>query len=165
MRTRRRASLFFMIFLLSPFSVEGGPKEDYREALAAYKGGDHALAFQRFLALAERGFASAQSNVGVLYRLGRGVKRDFAEAAKWFRRAADKGISSAQNNLGLLYAEGKGVPRDYVQAYMWLHLSYLQGSAKAGWSRDQISFEMTSEQIIEARKKAEAWRLRPRPLR
>ncbi|MDA1000561.1 MAG: tetratricopeptide repeat protein [bacterium] len=165
MRTRWQTSLFFIIFLLPPFSVEGGPKEDYRNALAAHKSGDHALAFQKFLALAEQGFAAAQSNVGVMYRIGRGVKRSYEEAAKWFRRAADKGVSSAQNNLGLLYAEGKGVPRDYVLAYMWLHLSYTQGSAKAGGSRDQISLEMTSEQIVEARKKAEVWRLMPRPLR
>lgn len=165
MRARRWVSFFLVLFLFAPFVADGSPKADYQSGVAAYKGGKYSRAFQKFLALAKEGYASAQSNVAVMYRLGRGVKRNYTEAARWFRHAAEKGISSAQNNLGLLYAEGKGVLRDNVLAYMWLHLSHLQGSAKAGWSRDQIGLKMTSGQIVEARKRAEAWWLRPRPSR
>ena len=43
---------------------------------------------------------------------GKGVKRDYAEAAKWFAAAARKGAlgsAEAQNEYGSLYFWGRGV--------------------------------------------------------
>ena len=42
---------------------------------------------------------------------GRGVSKDEAEAAKWFRKAADQGHAAAQYNSGYAYDNGQGVPR------------------------------------------------------
>ena len=61
---------------------------------------------------AEQGFAEGQHDLGVMYEEGRGVKQDYAEAAKWYRRAADQGYGYSQNNLGWMYATGRGVPKD-----------------------------------------------------
>jgi TPR repeat protein len=52
----------------------------------------------------------AYTGFGVLYYYGRGVKRDYGEAMRWYRKAADQGDAFAQNNVGWLYANGLGVP-------------------------------------------------------
>ena len=40
---------------------------------------------------AEAGDSTAQYNLGQMYRTGRGVPKDFAEAVKWYRLAAEQG--------------------------------------------------------------------------
>ena len=72
---------------------------------------------------AEQGYAQAQSNLGVLYHQGRGVRRDYTKAAMWFRKAAEQGNADAQYELGLFYKSGRGVPQDYAEAYFWLELA------------------------------------------
>ena len=39
--------------------------------------------------LADHGFASAQTNLGVMYENGEGVPQNDAEALKWYRLAAE----------------------------------------------------------------------------
>ena len=51
-----------------------------------------------------QGHAGAQSNLGVMYHQGQGVKQDYAQAFKWCRKAAEQGDASAQFNLGFMYA-------------------------------------------------------------
>ena len=43
---------------------------------------------------AEQGIAEAQSNLGLMYSDGLGVKQDYTEAAKWFRKAAEQGLAN-----------------------------------------------------------------------
>ena len=50
--------------------------------MAAYERGDYATAYRGFRSLAERGAASAQYNLGVMYTNGRGVLQNYAEAVK-----------------------------------------------------------------------------------
>jgi TPR repeat protein len=38
------------------------------------------------------GNAKAQCNLSELYRSGRGVKQDFAEAAKWKQKSTERGL-------------------------------------------------------------------------
>jgi TPR repeat protein len=68
---------------------------------------------------AEAGNATAQFNLGVMYDLGHGVAKDYAEAAKWYRKAAEQGYAEAQYNLGWMYANGEGVAKDYAAAAKW----------------------------------------------
>ena len=83
------------------------------------------------LAKAEAGQADAQTIAGVLYEIGRGVAKDDAQAAKWYRKAADQGVAEAQFNLALLYKSGRGVPKDLTEASNWMRKSADQGNAKA----------------------------------
>ena len=53
------------------------------------------------------------------YLAGKGVEKDPAQAAYWFRKAADLGDPGAQNELGYLYIWGLGVGRDEAQAFRW----------------------------------------------
>ena len=58
-----------------------------------------------------QGHAMAQYNVGVYYRVGEVVEKNFAEAAQWFEKAAEQGIDDAMFQLGKLYQSGAGVER------------------------------------------------------
>src|SRR5262249_12404059 len=53
-----------------------------------------------------------QIALAAAYAEGRGVARDDAEAARWYRRAADANHAAAVLTLGWIYIDGRGVPRD-----------------------------------------------------
>lgn len=76
---------------------------------------------------AAQGDAEAQFRLGMLYEFGRGVPRDFVQAAKWYRKAADQGNAKALIRFGQMYAHGQAVPRDSVQAAKWHEKAAAQG--------------------------------------
>lgn len=76
---------------------------------------------------AERGDCKAQYLLGDCYENGKGVKKDHAEAAKWFRKAAEQGHPQAQFELGSLYENGWGVDEDKQEAIKWLVMAAEQG--------------------------------------
>ena len=55
-----------------------------------------------------------------MYENGRGVRRDDAEAVRWYRQAAERGDTEAQFNLGVMYYKGHGVRQDLALAQEWL---------------------------------------------
>ena len=90
------AALLVLAFAASAVAGSG-------DGVDAYARGEYATAFKQFRALAERGNAKAQHNLGVMYAEGQGVPRDYAEAMKWYRLAAEQGVARAQSNLGAMY--------------------------------------------------------------
>ena len=78
---------------------------------------------------AEQGVASAQFNLGVLYKRGEGVAQDDKQAFFWFQVAAEQNFPQAQHNLATAYAEGKGIATSYPKAAAWF-----EKSAEAGLS-------------------------------
>jgi hypothetical protein len=52
---------------------------------------------------AKHGDAEAQYRLGTMYSKGVGVRKDTAEAVKWFRRAASRGHPKARENLEYVY--------------------------------------------------------------
>jgi hypothetical protein len=90
---------------------------------------------------AEQGDALAQFSVGVMYASGRGLPRDYAEAAKWWRKTADQGLAVAQSNLGVLYNVGKGVPQNKAEAAKWTRLAADQGLAAAQYDLGRMYTE------------------------
>jgi TPR repeat protein len=99
---------------------------------------------------AEQGHASAQSNLGVMYKNGQGVIQDYQEAVKWYRLAAEQGYANAQSNLGVMYHIGKGVIQDHVRAYMWYNLAASNGNKNGSENREIVAKLMTPAQISEA---------------
>ena len=57
--------------------------QDFDKGLRAYDAGDYATALREWKVLAERGDASAQINLGLMYSTGQGVVQDNKEAVKW----------------------------------------------------------------------------------
>jgi TPR repeat protein len=80
---------------------------------------------------ADQDDALAQDNLGIMYRDGRGVQQDFAEAVKWWRKAADQGNASAQYSLGARFYEGHGVRQDFAEAAKWWRKAAEQGYGNA----------------------------------
>ena len=87
--------------------------------------------FQRVKAKAEKGDASAQFDLGVMYANGDGIAKDKTEAVKWYRKAADQGHPTAQSNLGVMYDKGNGVAKDEAEAAKWYRKAADQGDVKA----------------------------------
>ena len=74
-----------------------------REGLAALDRDDYETALKEFKPLAEQGYAKAQFRLGVMYRKGKGVRKDDPAAFKWYKKAAEQGYAKAQHNLGVMY--------------------------------------------------------------
>ncbi len=104
---------------------------DFEAGKKAYFRGDYATALKEIRPLAEQGDASAQFNLGQMYRSGRGVPQDYNEAVRWYRRAAEQGQAEAQFGLGVLYRTGEGVPQDYVEAMGWFRQAAASGHSDA----------------------------------
>ena len=99
---------------------------------------------------AAAGDAEAQTKLGVRYANGRGVRKNYKEAVKWYRKAAEQGNAAGQYNLGLMYRKGRGVRKDYVAAYAWYRLAAYSDFKGGSKSRETIANEMTPEQFAEA---------------
>ena len=130
---------------------------------------------------ADHGDASAQTNLGQMYRNGRGVLQDDVEAVKWHRLAADQGDPTGQANLGIMYELGRGVPQDDVEAHRWYDLAFTRAADETRTLfmnfgdgvaermnaertrelfmtlRDDVAERMTTEQIAEATRRARQW--------
>jgi TPR repeat protein len=52
-----------------------------------------------------------------MYHFGRGQKRDFDEARKWYQPAVKSDHAPALNNLATIYRLGQGVPIDLERAF------------------------------------------------
>ena len=138
-----------LLILSLAAQVAAGPLED---AIVAYNRGDYATALRLFQQLADKGSATAQLNLGIMYANGQGVAQNYAEAVKWYGLAANQGLAAAQHNLALMYTNGQGVPQNYVLAYKWFSLSAAQGHAEAVKGRDFITARMTPVEVDEAQK-------------
>lgn len=87
-----------------------GVDRNPRQAIAWYK------------RAAERGLATAEYNLGYLYRTGSGdgIPPDARAAVRWYELAAAQGHADACNNLAMIYADGSLGVRDLPRARAWL---------------------------------------------
>lgn len=94
---------------------------------------------------AERGDASSQNTLGVMYARGVGVPINYVRAAHWFEKASDQRFAAAMYHLGVLYKAGpEGIHQDLSKAN-----DYFTASALAG-------FRPTMNQLAELLSKADA---------
>jgi TPR repeat protein len=112
---------------------------------------------------AAAGDAEAQFTLGKNYESGRsGVKKDYAEAANWYRKSAEQGNAYAQASLGILYHSGKGLPHDDVLAEMWFTVAADRAPANdrdtIAEMRDSVAAHLTAPQLGEARRLAKEWK-------
>lgn len=80
---------------------------------------------------ASKGDAAAQFKVATRFAQGKGVDRNFVEAARWYKRAAALGLAPAQYRLGVFYERGRGLDKDLAQARLWYRRAAEQGNIKA----------------------------------
>lgn len=113
---------------LTQTSALAGPVED---AKAAQNRGDHATAAIINRAISRGGDDGALFRLGMLYRYGRGVERDYDEALKWFGRAAALGSAQAQYSLADMHLRGLGVRQNLLTSAKWYQRAAEQGHMRA----------------------------------
>lgn len=75
---------------------------------------------------AMQGDSLAETDLGRMYYLGRGVPQDYPSAMRWYQLAAAAGDGYAEKEIGDMYYYGRGVPQDYGYALRYYHLSAAQ---------------------------------------
>lgn len=96
--------------------------------------GDRDFAFKIWDKLATFGNREAQWNVGMSYRLGEGVEKDYKKAMGFLTKAAEKNHLGAITEIGYMHSQGHGVQKSDEKACY-----YYKIAAKAGWSRAQTN--------------------------
>jgi TPR repeat protein len=109
-------------------TLAAGPRGQWVDVVAAYDRGDYATARLLLRALAEKGDADAQYDLGALYHAGEDLPPDYVQAYKWYDIAASRFTASEQSM------------RD-----------------RAVKNRDRVAAMMTPAQIEKARKLAREW--------
>jgi uncharacterized protein len=134
------------------------------EGVQAYIAGEYGKAMAEFQPLAESGNPNAQYYMGFMIHHGYGVKRNEAEAAKWFRMAANQGEWQSQYYLGVLYEKGAGMQQDLATAHMWLSLAAVnpgttfRDSLHTKEAIGKLEHKMKPEQIAQAKDMAKNWK-------
>lgn len=132
------------------------------EGVQFYITGEYDKALAEFKPLAEQGDAKAQYYMGFLYHHGYGMKRDGAEAAKWFRMGAEQGEWQSQYYLGVIYEKGVGMKQDLAAAHMWLSLAAtnpgttFRDSLHTKEAVSKLERKMNPEQVAQARDMAKS---------
>lgn len=101
------------------------------KAYAEFKMAHYDTARAIWEALAQRGNAEANFNLGILHEDGLGVPPGIQAAVAHYEKAAVAGSSKAQYRLGLLYSVGAKIARDEVKADRWLAAATAQGDQDA----------------------------------
>lgn len=97
------------------------------------RGEDRTLAELRLKA--EKGDAEAQYSLGVIYDLGIGMPKSYAESGQWYLKAASQGLAEAQFQLGVRYFEfGKKAKENYTTAFTWFYKAATQGVVEAQYN-------------------------------
>lgn len=91
-----------------------GTMYEYGEAVEV----DEGRALELYRRAADAAQPRAQFKVGHFHDFGRGgLRKDPAEAARWYALAAKQGNADGQYNLGVAYHVGDGVEKDHARAF------------------------------------------------
>jgi TPR repeat protein len=92
-------------------------------------------------ARASSGDPNAQVSLGIAYRDGKGVARNYADALAWFRKAAEKNDAAALDNLGWMYEHGLGTAVDFPAAAKYYRASADKGHSQGQWNLGRMYAE------------------------
>jgi len=98
-----------------------------------------------FLAFLAFSSAAIDVDVDVDESFYKGVKandkKDYIEAAYWYKKAAKQGLASAQYNLAVMHYSGTGITKDYKQAVFWYKKSAIQDYRLAQYNLALMYYE------------------------
>lgn len=106
-------------------------EELYQTARRCLSEHDYEGAAMFYKRAAEVGHVRAQCSYGKCLYLGSGVRKDPAEAFRWFSHAAAKNLDIAQYNLGIMYLKGVHVEKDRELARKYFTLAAENGHEEA----------------------------------
>ena len=129
MRNMKKQILAITFALL--LGIPAGAMAGFTEGANAYNARKYQLALKEITPLAKAGNADAQHLLRLMYYMGRGVERSYAQAMAWHRKAALQGKADAQYVVGAMFYTGNAVPQDQKQAISWFRRAAEQGHAEA----------------------------------
>ena len=83
---------------------------------------------------AENGDVNASFELGLLYESGKGTKKNFEQAFKWYSVVAKRGMSNAQVKVGDMYLNGIGVEKNQKNAVEWYRRAANKDNAQGLYS-------------------------------
>jgi hypothetical protein len=90
---------------------------------------------------AMRGYAPAETSLGLDFSAGMGVPQSWQKARYWLGKAADQGVAEAQADMGEMYEKAQGGPPDQVKAAHYYELAAAQHNSR-GEMRLGIDYEL-----------------------
>lgn len=103
-----------------------GDAESQYQLAEAYKTGSDGLscsdeaAIDWYIKAGNQGHGEAQIRMGMYYKEGFSVPKDYVKAMEWWLKAANQGYSHAQLNVGLIYYDGgEGICMNKNLAMEW----------------------------------------------
>jgi hypothetical protein len=149
----------YAVIALSVFVLVANPvRADVAAGMQAYDAGDYDTAYREWMPLAEQGVPTAQYNLSLLYRYGKGVPADPKTAADWCLKAADAGFAPAQYEMAKIYETGEGVRRNVVEAYKFYKLAAGQRYKDAKKRKKKLAKTMTPTELAHAEMWLREWK-------
>ncbi|MCL1139392.1 tetratricopeptide repeat protein [Shewanella pneumatophori] len=109
-----------------------------------------AQAFKWYQVSAEREFAPAMHQIGMMYIDGTFGKVDAVKAETWLERAASLGLAEAQVDLATSEYNGMNGEADFIKIYVWLDAAAGQGNAMAKQRLEFIAAKLNPQQLVKA---------------
>ena len=108
-------------------------------------------------AAAEKGAASEQFKLGLMYYLGTEIFKDLEKAAQWFQKAGEQGHADAPALLAGMHFSGEGLEKSFVQAYKWYSIAKGRGNTTATANQAEVTKLLTAEEKAASDKEVSAW--------
>lgn len=132
-----------MAVIVSPGLTITDKPLTFDEILQEYTLGNYSRILPSLNLLVNNGQHGAEELLGIMYKSGYGVEKDFKKGFELLSKAADANRALAQHHLGVMYYMGEGVPApDKVISLMWLHIAiahYPNGAEKTRAIQDRDS--------------------------
>jgi len=129
-----------------------------------YVGVDRAEAYRFWQLAADKENAEGRYRLGWMYLQSQSVERDDAKALKWLSLAVTQNHAGAMLQLSGLRAEGRGgMAADPIEAYALASIAAARNIQGAVAARNKVGAGLTTEQLAEAKTRAE--KLVPQPAR
>lgn len=109
------------------------------------------LALQWYQVGAEREFAPAMHQIGMMYIDGRAGEVDAVKANSWLERAASLGLAEAQVDLATSEYNGINGEADFIKIYVWLDAASYQGNEMAKQRLKLITPKLSDQQLAQAK--------------
>ena len=108
-------------------------------------------------AAAEKGAASEQFKLGLMYYLGTEIFKDLDKAAQWFQKAGEQGHADAPALLAGMHFSGEGLEKSFVEAYKWHSIAKGRGNTAAAANQAEVAKLLTAEEKAASDKEVSAW--------
>ena len=116
--------------------------------------GSEPFDLQQLVADAEKGEVLAQYQLGLQYRSGEIVEKNYAIALQWLTKAARQGHVDAQNRVAICYNNGEGALPDPIKAYAWFLVASINGHKLAQGKQKAYESTLNKRQLYEGQKLA-----------